>query len=654
MRNRFGLKDLVVLVAVLVTLGSVWMSMVQEDRRWKEIDVVGKRVQALEQGQARVQSTLDGAGMGDIGRRLGELESKLSAAMERGVALSAGGGGGGAATGSGRRDESWARPGVPIEWQPPYGFDSDPNKVEGMRRGGTFTEAFNAQPSTIVPLVYKDVYGAYVFERITEYLAEWDPKTLKLRGVLAAAWQYAPDGSWLRVRLRDEARFSDGAPVTADDVIWTYKWAMNPQVQAERSRSLLDFIDDITKVDDKTVEYTFNKVLFTNLSAAMGVFTILPKHFYEKFTPTQYNQATGLVMGSGPFKLAMLDPERQWTPGQDIRLVRNEQYWAAKPVYDELRFKVIRDDLARVTAFNNGECDLTQPSSSQFARLRERPDWTASNDARMWYNIRGGYNFIGWNCGLRNGKPTIFSDKRVRRAMTLLLDRELIKDQLFEGLARVATGPFNQTTAQADPAIKPWPYDLEGARTLLDEAGWTLKPGRDVRTNERGQEMAFEFTYASGSEVTEKLGKYLKDQAAKIGVRVSVRVMDWSVFMQAMDNRDFDAMTMGWSPSSPESDPNQIWHSRFIENQGDNFVQWANAEADQIIEAGRRELNEEARMKQWHRLHAILHDEQPYTFLVERPWLRIVSKRVGNFTEYKNGFQYDELFIRGPGAAPSN
>lgn len=650
MRNRFGLKDLVLLLIVVATLGSVWMSMVQEDRRWKEIDTVGRRVQALEQGQARVQSTLDGAGFGDLSRRLGDLEGRLSGALERGVVAV----GPGSGTGGSARDTSWAVPGVTIEWQGAYVFDSDPAAAPGMVRGGSFTEAFNAQPSTIVPLVYKDVYGAYVFERITEYMAEWDPRTLKPRGVLASAWQYAPDGSWLRVRLRDEARFSDGAPVTADDVIWTYQWTMNPQVQAERPRSLLDFIDKIDKVDAKTVEFRFNKVLFTNQSAAMGTFPILPKHFYEKFTPTQYNQATGLVMGSGPFKLAVLDPERQWTPGQDVRLVRNEMYWGPKPVYDELRFKVIRDDLARATAFNNGECDLTTPSSAQFARLRERTDWLANNEAHMWYNIRGGYNFIGWNCGMRNAKPTIFADKRVRRAMTMLLDRELIRDQLFEGLARVATGPFNQTTAQANPEIKPWPYDLEGAKRLLEEAGWSLRPGRDVRTNDKGEELAFEFTYSSGSEVTEKLGKYLKDQCAKIGVRVGVRVMDWSVFMQTVDDRDYDAMTMGWSPSSPESDPNQIWHSRYIENQGDNFVQWANAEADAIIESGRRELDAEARMKQWHRLHAILHDEQPYTFLVERPWLRLVSKRVGNFVEYKNGFRYGEFFMKSGGVRPVN
>jgi peptide/nickel transport system substrate-binding protein len=469
--------------------------------------------------------------------------------------------------------------------------------------------------------------------------------------VLAGAWQYAPDGTWLRVRIRDNARFSDGQPVTADDVLWTFEWMRNPQVQAERSRSVTDFITSLTKVDDRTVEFTFGQVLFTNLSAAMGTFPILPKHFYEKFTPTQFNQATGLVMGSGPFKLERLDPEDQWTPGTDVVLVRNEMYWGPRPAFDRLRFRVVRDDLARITSFNNGEGDITTPSAPQFARLAQDSAWKSRNTPHMWYNIRGGYNFIGWNCGLRNGKPTVFADKRVRRAMTHLLDRELIARQLFENLARPSSGPFNSETAQSNPEIRPWPFNMDEARRLLAEAGWQDRDRNGVLENAEGREFSFEFTYAVGSEVTEKLAKYLKDQCALVGIRVSLRGMDWSVFMKAMDDRDFDALTLGWSPASPESDPQQIWHSRFIENQGDNFVQWKNPEADRLIEEGRRELDQTKRMEYWHRLHAIIHEEQPYTFLVERPWLRVVNNRVGNFVEYRNGFQYDELFVRSGGGA---
>lgn len=654
MQSRFGLKDFVLLVLVAAVGVSVWLSMLQSDRQWQDMRGLTGKIEGIERQVARVQSTVDLADLPGMRRTLDGLSQQVREGV-RVSGVSPGGGGAGAAPASAsERDESWAAPGVPIVWQPERSHDKDPSGMPGFREGGEITEIFNAQAATVMPLVYKDVYGAWVFERVTEYLGEWDPKTLEIRGVLAQAWQYAPDGTWLRVRIHPRARFSDGEPVKADDVIWTFEFMRNPQVQAERPRSITDFITEIRKIDEKSVEFRFGQVLFTNLSAALGTFPILPKHYYEKFTPTQFNQATGLVMGSGPFKFETLDPAREWKPGQDVTLVRNEQYWGPRPPYERLRFKFINQDLSRVTAFNNGEGDITQPSPSQFDNFSKREEWLKQNTAHSWFNIRGGYNFIGWNCGPRNGRPTPFADKRVRRAMTMALDRELIAQEFFFGLARVASGPFNSVTAQANPAIKPWPHDLAAARALLKEAGWEDRDGDGIIEDASGKPFEFEFTYPVGNEATERVVKYVKDQAAKIGIRCNMRGMDWSVFMSTVDNRDYDAMTMGWSPASPESDPQQIWHSRFIQNQGDNFVQWSNPEADRAIEAGRQELDEAKRMEHWHRLHALIHEDQPYTFLVERPWLRFVSNRVGNFNEYRNGFQYDELFRgAGGGSAPS-
>ncbi len=665
MQNRFGVKDFVIILLVCFTGLLVFLSMRQADRQWERFSALSTKIDSIERQAARVQETLDTAEIEQVRDRLSGLSRDMAEVKQQiaqGVKVS-----GSASPSTSQpsqapdsaqatdRDESWAVAGVPIAWQPERAHNSDPRKVDGHAEGGELTEIINAQPQNVMPLVYKDVYGAWVFERVTEYLAEWDPQTLELRGVLAQAWQMAPDGTWLRVRINPRARFSDGEPVLADDVIWTFQWMRNPQVTAERPRSITDFITEIKEIDRHTVEFKFNQVLFTNLSAALGTFPILPKHFYENFTPTQYNQATGLVMGSGPFKFANASLESQWTPGNDIVLVRNEQYWGPKPSFERLRFKVNRDDLGRLTAFNNGEGDWTQPSPPQFATVSKDEAWKArGNTAHMWYNIRGGYSFIGWNGGKRGDKLTPFADVRVRRAMTQMLDRDLIAKEIFAGLARPSTGPFNSVTPQANPSVKAWPYDMAAARKLLKEAGWEDRDGDGTIENAEDRPFTFEFTYAVGSEVTERMVKYVKDQAAKLGILCTLKPVDWSVFMSIVDNRDFDCITMGWSPASPESDPQQIWHSRYIQNQGDNFVQWANAEADDLIERGRQELDATKRLNYWHRLHEILHEEQPYTFIVERPWLRVVGPRVGNFTEYKNGYQYDELFARNAAASRSN
>jgi peptide/nickel transport system substrate-binding protein len=612
MQNRFGLKDFVLLILLIGVGVSVWISMVQEDRRWVSVREVQQQVQRVEQ-----------------------QVSILSQRLEEGIVVTGAGPGGAPAA----RDESWARPGVEINWQEPMRVVNDPRYQEGFAAGGRFKETFNAQPSTITPYIYRDVYALFVIDQVVESLGKYHPDELYLQGVLAEAWQTDPDGLWLRALIRRNARFSDGKPVTADDVIFSFDLLMNPEVEAERSRANYGLIERIEKIDTRVVEFHFHEPMFVNVERAMYM-PILPKHFYENFTSSQLNQSTSLLMGSGPFRLRTLDPDNQWRPGhEDIVLVRNEQYWGPRPALDELRFDAISDDLARITAFNNRETDLTLPSSRQFVSYRTRDDWNERNAAMMWYNIRGGYSFIAWN----GGRPP-FNDARVRKAMTHLLDRQWIIDNILEGIGEVATGPFNPRTDQANPDISPWPYSLERARELLAEAGWT--PDEDgVLRNDRGDRFSFVFTFSTGSEATRQVAQYLVDQSARVGIRCTLRPVDWAIFSDIHRQRDFDALTMGWAPSTPEGDPYQIWHSDNIPAGGDNFAQWRSERGDWLIENGRREMDPDKRREMWHELHALLHQDQPYTFLAVRPWLRFVNRRTHNVHPYLTGIEYREFFI---------
>ncbi|MCA9284465.1 MAG: hypothetical protein KDA22_04575 [Phycisphaerales bacterium] len=624
MQNKFGLKDFVFLVLLLAVGVSVWLSMYQSDQHWTRMRSMESSIAELERHLARVEDKLE------QGVQVSQAAATTSAAP---VA----------------RDASWARAGVPIQWQEPWTFSSDPRKQPKFAPGGTFTEIFEAQPPKLVPFLSTDVYGRRVIDRVAEPLGAYDPETLAFRGVLADAWQLDPEGKWIRVHIDPRARFSDSVPVTAEDVRWTFKeYIQNPLIEAERARSTLDQVKDVKVVDDRTVEFEFSEPLFTNLDYTLGTY-ILPKHYYSRFEPAAINKSTGLLMGSGPFKIASLDPERQWAPGEDLTIVRNEQYWGDKPVLDALRFKVVNDDLARLTAYEAGEGDMILPSSVQFQRKAKDPVWSSENQMLKWINMRSSYAFIAWQCGPRNGKLTPFHDKRVRQAMTLALDRERMVRDIWEGLGEVATGPNNSQSPANNPAIKPWPYDLERAKALLAEAGW--KPDEQgILRNADGEAFEFEFTRSSGGEVVERTSTYIKDQCAKLGIKCNVRIVDWSVYSQILKTRDFDALIMSWSASAPESDPKQIFHSDSIADQGDNFIQWSNPEADRLIDAGRRELDTAKRQRIWHELHAVMHEEQPYTFVIDAPWKRIVRKRIGNVQMHRSGLEPWEFFVI-PGAA---
>jgi peptide/nickel transport system substrate-binding protein len=637
MQNRFGIKDFLFLVVLLVTLGSVWLSMVQKTR--------------MELAQQSMSAKL-----ADIEQQVAQVNRKLEsgAAVARGASA-------GAAPGNGvATDESWARPGVKVEhWAAPH-CAIDPTTIPGFAVGGEFTELFEAQPAKLTPYISSDVYSTRVLDRVCQSLSSFDPKTLRMVGALADGWQIDPNGLWIRAHINPRARFSDGTPVTSEDVRWTYMdFINNPLIEAERARSTQDNLKEVKVVDGLTVDFMFKEAFFTNILIALGN-PILPKHYFARFEPSQINQGTGVTMGSGPFRLAKLpsgpeDLANQWTPGQDVVLVRNEQYWAEKPSLERLRFKSIKDDLGRLVAYRNGEGSMMLPTSPQFNKvLKEEPEFEKSNYALKWTNMRCGYSFIAWQCGPRAGKGlTPFVDKRVRRAMTMLLDRERMIRDIWDGIGIVAKGPNNPESPASDPAVKPLPFDPEKGKALLAEAGWKDRDGDGILENEKGDKFTFEYTYATGGEISERLARFVKDSYGKAGIVVTTRPVDWSRYQELLKLRDFDAITMGWGANAPESDPRQIFHSESIKEGGDNFTQWVNKDCDALIEKGRRTMDEATRMEVWRQFEACIAEDQPYTFVRVAPWLRFVKKDFGNVNTYKTGLEPQEYFYISGRAQPA-
>jgi peptide/nickel transport system substrate-binding protein len=634
MNNRFGIKDFVTIVLLVVVLLAVLLSMVQKTRMELALDGTRAKLSEIEQQTMQLQRIVE--------KGFSERPTVVVAAGGEAAV--------GAAAGAASND-AWARPGVKIERWPAPTPASDPAKVPGFAIGGEFVELFEAQPAKLVPFISGDVYYTRVLERVCEPLATFDPKTLKLRGQLADAWQMDPDGLWIRAHINPRARFSDGSPVTSEDVRWTYMdYILNPLIEAERTRSTMDNLADVKVIDDQTVEFTFKEPLFTNAIIALGT-AILPKAYYTRFEDKQINQATGLMMGSGPFRFERLpagsdDLDVQWTPGQDVVLVRNEGYWAEKPSLAGMRFKSIKDDLGRLVAYRNGEGSMMLPTAPQYnVVLKEEKDFEETNYALKWVNMRCGYSFIAWQCGPRAGKElTPFADKRVRRAMTHLLDRERMIRDIWDGIGIVSKGPMNPESPASDPAVKPLAYDVEKGKALLAEAGWLDRNGDGILENEKGDKFEFEYTYATGGEISERLARFVKDSYAQAGIVMKTRPVDWSRYQELLKLRDFDAITLAWGNNAPESDPRQIWHSESIKEGGDNFIQWRNDDADALIEKGRRTMDEATRMLVWREFEAVVAEDQPYTFVRVAPWLRFVKREFGNVNTYRTGLEPQEFF----------
>lgn len=669
MRNQFGFKDFILLVAVLGVGVIGVLSMFATDQKWLQFKKLNDDLQGLKTQVGTLSRSVEQRGaasstdqqLTQVKDALAGIEARLAAIQASGVKVS------GATTAAvattpapstaraattttpaGSRDESWARPGVPIAWQPAWDFSTDPRSAKGFREGGSFTEIFDARPAKVTPYIQTDVYGRRVVDLVMETLGEYDPKTLRLRGRLADAWQVDPNGLWVRVRLREGIRWSDGTPMTVEDFRWAYyELVMNPQIEAQRTRSVVsDKIKSITAVSDRVIDFEFNTAMFDNLDIALTLYP-LPKHLYSRYTPAQINSMPGLLIGSGPYKMRDLE----WTPDKVLILERNENYWGPRPAVAEMRFRTITDEQPRLVAYRNGEADMTTPSSPQFLNLKADESFAKDNQLLQWYNMRSGRTAVIWNCGPRNGKLTPMADPRVRRAMTMILDREKMIRDIWKGIGRVPNGFVNEGSIGYPNDLKPWAHDIKAGLALLKDAGWEDRNGDGQLEDKSGTPFVFELTYFGGGEIAERIALFVKDAYSAVGIKVDLRSMDWAVGDPVRKQRDFDAMLMGWGANAPESDPKQIFHSDSIKDQGDNFAQWNNPEADKAIDALRTELDVEKREVHWRRFAQVMHEDQPYTWVRGVPFLRIVKGDVGNVQTYPKGLEYWEFF-RGGAATP--
>jgi peptide/nickel transport system substrate-binding protein len=498
--------------------------------------------------------------------------------------------------------------------------------------GNILRRNINGEPKTLNPLTSKDLYATYIQDYIFETLLDRDYDTLEWKPLLADKWDVSPDGKIITFHIDPRARFSDGTPVTADDVVFTYKTMVNPQIDAQASASFFEDCQDCVKIDDRTVRFTWKKTYFLSLEVSNVM--VLPKHAYEFKDPKEFNDLTDKLVGSGPYKF------KEWKTGQHIILERNENYWLGRPAFDEVQYRIILGEQAGVQALKAGELDELPITSEWYVKLKDDPEILSRFHLLRYSTSASGYAFIGWN----NARPP-FDDKRVRQAMTMLVWREQLREYLLFGLNQLTTGPFWPNSNQYDKTVPMLPYDRRAALALLKEAGWEDRNGDGWLENEKGQRFAFEFSWPSGNQQTRDLVRILREEFRRAGIDMSERGYTWAVFDIKMNTHDFDALTLSWGGGGVEADPYQIWDSASIANQGSNFISFRNAEADRLIETARATIDAKKRTEIFHQFDWLIHEEQPYTFLWSRDTLRLVSKRVQGVKVHRLGVDWREWSI---------
>ncbi len=511
----------------------------------------------------------------------------------------------------------------------PAGFS---NELPGDE-GDWLVWSLGAEPATLNPIItLSDMSTRWIAEgNIFESLLEIDLDTLDLRPMLAEKYSVSEDGMTLYFTLRDGICFSDGKPLTADDVVFTFHTIKNPNVDAASLANYFNDLQEVIQLSDREIQVTLKQKYFKSLSTFGGM-PILPKHIYAFKDPAEFNKHHSPPIGTGPYLF------ERWEVGRKVVLQRNERYWRRKPKLRKVVFPFILNDAAAMQAFRAGEVDFIRPLPEQFADLSADKEFSSQFQCLSYWTPMDGYFYIAWN----EDKP-FFADRRVRLAMTSLINREQICKNLLKGDAQVPSGPFYIHGKQTNPDIKPWPYDPKRAVQLLDEAGWIDHDGDGIRDKD-GVPFRFKYMIVSGTSLHEQIAKLVKDSAAKLGIDVIPDPFEWSIFIDRLQNRQFDATNLAWF-GAVEADPYQIWHSSQIGNKGSNYVGFSNPQADALIEEARRTMDEKQRNPLYHKFHEILHHEQPYTFVYTRPSQRFLHPRFKNVIIHKLGLDPLEWYV---------
>ena len=480
--------------------------------------------------------------------------------------------------------------------------------------GGVLRRRLTGEPTTLNAVLQSSGPEAEVLQYVQRNLFDFDA-TLALVPGLAESIDRSADGLTYTIALRPDAVWEDGRPVTARDAVFTIQAIADPKVPAPVFKPLFEELAGVEAVGDRRFRVRFRKPYA--FRAMAFVLPLLPAHRFErqKFLRARDNRAP---LSDGPYRLV------SWKAQESIVLERNPRYAGAPGHFDRIVFRVLPDDTTAYRLLLAGELDSDALDAALKQRASSDSDFAACCRLVEFYNLD--YNYIALN----NRSP-FFGDARVRRAMTMLLDRASIVRSLYRGSARIISGPWAPDSTAYDASVEPLPFDPQAAAKLLDEAGWRA-PSPGAPREKDGRRFEFELLVSAGSEIGRQIDEMLAVELARVGVTARVRPMEWAAFVERIDGGDFEAASLAWAAVDPNPDPYPYWHSSQCPPAGLNDGCYANPEADRLMVEARAEMDDAKRLADLHRLHRLLRDEAPAIFVVNASRKYAFRRRIHGLT----------------------
>ncbi len=426
---------------------------------------------------------------------------------------------------------------------------------------------------------------------------------------LASRWETSGDGLTIDFQLDVRMRWSDGEAVTARDVAWSHQAAVSEEV-GWVGKDVKEFIESVTAVDDRTVRYRFTRRYpYQLMDAAEG--NILPEHHYGKIPFAEWPKSafTTAPVVAGPYRLA------EYRPGEALVLESNARYGRTAPGIPKVIFRVLPDVATLLAEMESGGIDVMENvPAAQAARLAGNPriELVRVHDLS--------YTFVCWNL-----RSPLFSDARVRRALTLAIDRRALVDGVLMGNGHVLATPIMSLSWAHDAAVAPWPYDTKAARALLSEAGWSDTDGDGVLDKD-GRPFRFVLETNQGSALRHDVAVLVQDHLKKVGIDAQPRVLEWRAYLEKHDAHEFDAF-VGGHREATKVDLKSLLHSTAVKG-GYNHAGYASPAMDDLIDKARMETDTARARALLSGAQKLFHEDEPFTVLFEMQRVNAINRRI--------------------------
>lgn len=501
-----------------------------------------------------------------------------------------------------------------LTWYPAEDWVDEPDPIASVHatKGGTIRFNGGMPPKSFCEYVDLNTYTRMTFSLMYESLIGTDSQTLEFAPGLARRWAVSDDGREFIFVLDERARWSDGMPVTAWDVKWTFDTVMDPMNDTGPWKVILGAFDSPEVIDERTVKFTKKGDAAKDWRDVMhcGTFYIMPRHYFEGKDFNKIDLLGAPV--SGPYRLSRVEEqiETEWT--------RVKDWWrkddiSAKHIcnFDRIVLRYYIDNENAFEAFKKKAIDVYPVYTARIMNNETRGEKFDKN----WILKRRVKNHkpVGYQGFAMNMRRWPFDDLRVRKAMAKLVDREMMNRTMMFNEYFLQNSTVSDLYDEDHPCENPmYLYDAKGAAELLKEAGFAKNP-KTGKLEKDGREFAFTFLSRSPTE-----DKFLSPFTAALreqGISMKIERKDFAGWMRDMDSFNFDMTWQSWG-ASVFKNPETAWLGSEAGRKGsNNTVGFKSEEVDALIAAEKSMMSVEERNEAYRKIDALVVAECPYAFL---------------------------------------